>query len=229
MRVAKAAFPFCISHMNETLTPFLHQAGVIAVLMIDRAEDAVPLARALFEGGIRGIELTLRTESALESLRRVRAEVPEMIIGAGTILSPKQAYEAKAAGASFGVAPGMNPRVVAEAQRLGLPFAPGVCTPTDIELALEAGCKVLKFFPSEPCGGLPYLRTIAAPFMHLGVQFIPLGGVGPANAALYFQEPSVLALGGSWLAPKNLISQGDWQEITRLASEATTIVRQYRG
>jgi 2-dehydro-3-deoxyphosphogluconate aldolase/(4S)-4-hydroxy-2-oxoglutarate aldolase len=229
MRVAKAAFPFCISHMNETLTPFLHQAGVIAVLMIDRAEDAVPLARALFEGGIRGIELTLRSESALESLRRIRAEVPEMIIGAGTILSQKQAHEAKEAGASFGVAPGMNPRVVAEAQRLGLPFAPGVCTPTDIELALEAGCKVLKFFPSEPCGGLPYLRTIAAPFMHLGVQFIPLGGVGAANAALYLQEPSVLALGGSWLAPKNLISQGDWPEITRLASEATTIVRQFRG
>lgn len=228
MVVAKAPFPFCIKGMNEALTPFLHQTGVIAVLMIDRADDAVPLARALFEGGVRCIELTLRTDSALESLRRIHAEVPEMIIGAGTILTPKQVQAAKEAGASFGVAPGMNPRVVAEAQRMGLPFAPGVCTPTDIELALEAGCRVLKFFPSEPCGGLPYLRTISAPFMHLGVRFIPLGGVGPANAAEYLQEPSVLALGGSWLAPKNLISMRAWPEITKLAREATNIVRQFR-
>lgn len=215
--------------MNETLTQKLHQSGVIAVLMIDRVEDAVPLAKALQAGGVAGIELTLRTNSALESLRRIRAEVPELILGAGTILTPQQANEALEAGASFGVAPGMNPRVVAEARRIGLPFAPGVCTPTDIELALEAGCRVLKFFPSEPCGGLSYLRTIAAPFMHLGVRFIPLGGVGPGNAAQYLQEPSVLALGGSWLAPKELIHQGNWEAITQLARTATDIVRQVRA
>lgn len=214
--------------MTDSLYRHLRQTGVIAVLMIDRADDAVPLARALLAGGVDSIELTLRTEAALECLRRIRSEVPEMTIGVGTILTPQQAQEAKAAGASFGVAPGMNPRVVSEAQRIGLPFAPGVCTPTDIELALEAGCRVLKFFPSEPCGGLPYLRTIAAPFMHLGVQFIPLGGVGPSNAAQYLSEPSVLALGGSWLAPKSLIAQGDWTAITRLAQEANGIVRQVR-
>jgi 2-dehydro-3-deoxyphosphogluconate aldolase/(4S)-4-hydroxy-2-oxoglutarate aldolase len=163
--------------MNDQITPHLRRTGVIAVLMIDRADDAVPLARALLAGGVDCIELTLRTDAALESLRRIRAEVPEMTVGVGTILTPRQANDAKEAGASFGVAPGMNPRVVAEAQRIGLPFAPGICTPTDIELALEAGCKVLKFFPSEPCGGLPYLRSIVAPFAHLGVQFIPLGGV----------------------------------------------------
>lgn len=206
----------------------IQRAGVIAVLMIDRAEDAVPLARALLAGGVNGIELTLRTEAALESLRRIRAEVPEMTVGVGTILTQGQVNDAKEAGAAFGVAPGMNPRVVAEANRIGLPFAPGVCTPTDIEMAVEAGCRVLKFFPCEPCGGLPYLRTIAAPFMHLGVQFIPLGGVNAANAATYLKEPSVLALGGSWLAPKDLIAKGGWPAITALAAEITGIVKQAR-
>lgn len=215
--------------MTETLTQHLYNAGIIAVLMIDRPEDAVPLARALQAGGINSVELTLRTNVALECLKIIRAEVPEMIIGAGTILSPKQANEAKEAGATFGVAPGMNPRVVAEAKQIGLPFAPGVCTPTDIEFALEADCKVLKFFPSEPCGGLPYLRTISAPFMHLDVRFIPLGGIASTNAAQYLNEPSVLALGGSWLAPKNLISSANWSAITTLAREASEIVRQTRS
>ncbi len=212
----------------DSLSQNLRRTGVIAVLMIDRADDAVPLARALLAGGVDCIELTLRTDAALESLRRIAAEVPEMCVGVGTILTPKQVNDAKEAGASFGVAPGMNPRVVAEAQRIGLPFAPGVCTPTDIELAIEAGCRVLKFFPCEPSGGLPYLKTIAAPFMHLGVQFIPLGGVNAANASAYLKEPSVLALGGSWLAPKNLIAQGDWAAITALAAEITGIVKQVR-
>ncbi|MBE2284942.1 MAG: bifunctional 4-hydroxy-2-oxoglutarate aldolase/2-dehydro-3-deoxy-phosphogluconate aldolase [Prosthecobacter sp.] len=215
--------------MNDHITHHLRSAGVLAVLMIDRVEDAVPLARALLAGGVTAIELTLRTDAALESLRRIRAEVPEMMAGVGTILTLEQVGDVIEAGGSFGVAPGMNPRVVAEAQRLGLPFAPGVCTPTDIEHALEAGCKALKFFPCEPCGGLPYLRTIAAPFMHLGVQFIPLGGVNAANAATYLKEPAVLALGGSWLAPKDLIAKGDWQAITALASEITGIVKQVRS
>lgn len=228
MPVAKAPVPSCFTGMNDHITQHLRRTGVIAVLMIDRVDDAVPLARALLAGGINCIELTLRTDAALDSLRRIRAEVPEMVVGVGTILTPKQVNDAKEAGASFGVAPGMNPRVVAEAQRIGLPFAPGVCTPTDIELALEAGCKVLKFFPSEPCGGLPYLRTISAPFMHLGVQFIPLGGVGAGNAAQYLKEPSVLALGGSWLAPKDIIAKGGWDLITALAREATDIVKQVR-
>jgi 2-dehydro-3-deoxyphosphogluconate aldolase/(4S)-4-hydroxy-2-oxoglutarate aldolase len=214
--------------MNDQITCHLRRAGVLAVLMIDRVEHAVPLARALLAGGVTAIELTLRTDAALESLRHIRAEVPEMMAGVGTILTLEQVSDVIEAGGSFGVAPGMNPRVVAEAQRLGLPFAPGVCTPTDIEHALEAGCKLLKFFPCEPCGGLPYLRTIAAPFMHLGVQFIPLGGVNAANAATYLKEPSVLALGGSWLAPKELIAKGDWQAITALASEITGIVKQVR-
>ncbi len=213
----------------DELSAQLYHSGVIAVLMIDDAADAVPVARALLAGGVDGIELTLRTSVAMEALRRIRAELPEMMVGVGTILSPQQVHEVKEAGASFGVSPGMNPRVVAEAARIGLPFAPGVCTPTDIELAVEQGCRLMKFFPSEPCGGLPYLRTIAAPFAHLGVKYIPLGGVGAGNAEHYLREPCVQALGGSWLAPRELIAKKDWAAITANAREASEIVKRVRG
>jgi len=214
---------------SEPLKKHLHAAGVIAVLMLDEVEAAVPVARALVAGGVDCLELTLRTPVAMEALQRIRAEVPEMKVGVGTILTLGQVNEVKEAGAAFGVAPGMNPRVVAEAQRIGLPFAPGVCTPTDIELAVEQGCRLLKFFPSEPCGGLAYLRTIAAPFAHLGVKYIPLGGVGAGNAEAYLQEPSVHALGGSWLAPRELIQQKDWAAITARAADVRAVVQRVRG
>ncbi len=207
----------------------LHRSGVIAVLMLDDAGSAVPVARALLAGGVNCIELTLRTNAAMESLKRIRAEVPEMLVGVGTILTPQQVHDAKKADAAFGVAPGMNPRVVSEATRIGLPFSPGICTPTDIELAIEQGCRVLKFFPSEPCGGLTYLRTIAAPFAHLGIQYIPLGGVSAANAGQYLREPCVLALGGSWLAPRDVVQRKDWQAIAAAAADASAIVKRVRG
>jgi 2-dehydro-3-deoxyphosphogluconate aldolase/(4S)-4-hydroxy-2-oxoglutarate aldolase len=213
----------------DELSAHLYNCGVIAVLMIDDAADAVPLAQALLAGGVDGIELTLRTAVAMQALRSIRAELPEMMVGVGTILSPQQVHEVKEAGASFGVSPGMNPRVVSEAVRLGLPFAPGVCTPTDIELAVEQGCRLMKFFPSEPSGGLPYLRTIAAPFAHLGVKYIPLGGVNAENAERYLREPSVQALGGSWLAPRELIARKNWEAITANAREASAIVKSVRG
>lgn len=203
--------------------------AVIAVLVIDDVADAVPLARSLIEGGIACIELTLRTPIAMEAVRRIRTEVPEMIVGVGTILTPQQVSCAKEAGAAFGVAPGMNPRVVAEARRIELPFAPGVCTPTDIELAIEQGCRLLKFFPSEPCGGLAYLRTVTAPFAHLGVKYIPLGGLGPHNAEQYLREPSVQSLGGSWMAPRELIQRKSWSAITTNARETASIVDRVRG
>ena len=219
-----------------TVAPFappiqtrLKATGVVAVLVLDDAADAVPVAHALYAGGIDIIELTLRTDSALESLQRIRSQVPEMLVGAGTVLTPGQVSAVKQAGAVFGLAPGLNPRVVAEAQRIGLPFIPGVCTPTDIELAVEQGCRVLKFFPSEPSGGLAYLRSIAAPFLHLGLQFIPLGGVSALNAHAYLGEPAVLALGGSWLAPRELIQRRDWPGITAHAREVTAIVQRLRG
>ena len=207
----------------------LHRTGVIAVLVLDDAESAVPLARALLAGGVDCMELTLRTPAALEALGRILRDVPEMLAGVGTVLTPQQARDVKSAGAAFGVAPGMNPTVVREAERVGLPFAPGVCTPSEIELALELGCPVLKLFPAEPSGGLAYLRSIAAPYAHLGVQYIPLGGVSAANAEHYLREADVLALGGSWLAPRDLIRRRDWQTVTANAAEAMKIVRCVRG
>jgi 2-dehydro-3-deoxyphosphogluconate aldolase/(4S)-4-hydroxy-2-oxoglutarate aldolase len=213
------------SPFPDLLRSQLYHSGVIAVLILDQVETAVPVARALLAGGVNCIELTLRTSVAFDCLKRIRAEVPEMTIGVGTILTPKQVEQAMQAGASFGVSPGMNPKVVAEASHIGLPFAPGVCTPTDIEMAISEGCRVFKFFPCEPSGGLPYLRSLSAPFLHLDVQFIPLGGVNASNAKIYLQEPAVLALGGSWLAPKELIASQNWDKIRELATDITETVQ----
>jgi 2-dehydro-3-deoxyphosphogluconate aldolase/(4S)-4-hydroxy-2-oxoglutarate aldolase len=213
----------------DSLLSRLHRSGVIAVLTIDDLDTAVPLAKALLAGGVDAMELTLRTPTALDALRRIHREVPDLLLGAGTILSPSQAVEAKSAGAAFGVAPGCNPRVVTEANRIGLPIAPGVCTPSDVEAAVELGCRALKFFPAEQSGGLPFLRALSAPFGHLGVRFIPLGGISPDNAETYLVEPSVLALGGSWLAPRDLIRSRDWAGLTSLAREAADLVNRARA
>ncbi len=219
--------------MNEIfpsgLQAEIKRTGVMAVLVVDDAEDAVPLAHALLAGGVNAMELTLRTPAAVEALRRIRAEVPEMIAGCGTVLTPQQVREVHAAGAAFAVAPGINPRVVQEAAAAGLPFAPGICTPTDIEMALEQGCKLLKLFPAEPQGGLAYLKSIAAPYQHLGVSFVPLGGVSAANAAEYLASPLVAALGGSWIAPRDLIKAHDWDSITAKAREIIGIVAKVRA
>jgi 2-dehydro-3-deoxyphosphogluconate aldolase/(4S)-4-hydroxy-2-oxoglutarate aldolase len=219
--------------MNDPLFPSpllaqIRSAGVIATVTIDDAASAPDLGRALRDGGIVCVELTLRTPSALDALRRMRSEVPELLVGAGTVLTAGDVREVVKAGAAFGVAPGTNPRVIAAAREAGLPFAPGVCTPSDIELALEAGAKVMKFFPGEPCGGLVYLRSIAAPFAHLGVEFIPLGGVDENNAANYLREPSVAAIGGSWIASRELVQKKAWDPITARAREAVEILRKAR-
>ena len=207
----------------------LFHRGIIAVLTLEEPSDAVRVASALLAGGISCVELTLRTSTALDSIRAIRTSVPEMLVGAGTVLSPMQVNEVKAAGAAFGVSPGMNPRVVGEARKIGLPFAPGVCTPTDIEFAVEEGCRLMKFFPCETSGGLPHLRNMAAPFNHLGVSFIPLGGVNPATAETFLREPLVHAIGGSWIAPQGLIQNKDWQAITALAKDAAALVQRVRG
>ena len=209
---------------SEKLTGRIEACGVIAVLVIDRAEDAVPLAKALLAGGIDVMELTLRTPAAIEALKEIKRNVPEMIAGIGTILTPEQITEAKAAGAEFGVAPGMNSRVVAKAKEAGLPFAPGICTPSDIEAALEHGCRLLKFFPAETSGGLKHLKNMSAPYMHLGLKFIPLGGLDQNNLASYLADPSVAAVGGSWIAKRETIKANDWAAITAAAAEATETV-----
>ena len=212
-----------------TLASIVQKAGIIAVLIIDREEDAVPLAKAMLAGGINVMELTLRTPAALGALRRIRAEVPEMIAGVGTILTVQQVEQVVSADAAFGVAPGTNPRIIQAAQQAGLSFAPGVATPTDIEIALENDCQLLKFFPAEPSGGLAYLKAVAAPYLHLGVQFIPLGGVNGKNLTTWLSDPLISALGGSWLAPKDLIARGDWTAIEAIAREATGSIQSLRA
>lgn len=205
----------------------IEQAGVVAAVTVDEAELAVPLARALLEGGVEVMELTLRTPSAMEALRRITAEVPHMLAGAGTLLTPGQIEEVMAAGAAFGVAPGLNPRVVQAARQVGLPFAPGVMTPSDIEQALENGCRLLKFFPAEPGGG-PCLKGMAQPYAHLDVRFIPMGGLEARHLETYLVEPIIAAVGGSWIAPRDWIRNQAWQRIRDAARQTTEIVRRIR-
>ena len=151
-----------------------------------------------------------------------------MLAGVGTILSSDNVRQALDAGAAFGVSPGVSPKVLTAAREAGLPFAPGIVTPTDIELALEHECRILKFFPAEPSGGLAYLKAIAAPYLHLGVRYLPLGGLNAKNMATYIAEPIVAALGGSWLAPRDLVKAGDWAAITKLSAEAVQIIASTR-
>ena len=206
----------------------IEQCGVIAVLIIDNVEDAVPVARALVDGGITVMELVLRTPAAIGSLVEINKNVPEMLVGIGTILTPQQAEDVVKAGAAFGVAPGLNPDVVLKAQELGLPFAPGVATPSELEKAISLGCKEIKFFPAEPMGGLKYLKSFAAPYKHLGLRYIPLGGLNAQNMSDYLKEPLVLALGGSWVAKRELIQQKDFKSITDNAVKARKIADRAR-
>jgi 2-dehydro-3-deoxyphosphogluconate aldolase/(4S)-4-hydroxy-2-oxoglutarate aldolase len=209
---------------DQALADRVSTAGVVAVLMVDDAKDAVPLARALLAGGVEVMELTLRTPAALDALRAIRRDVPEMIAGIGTILSVEQLHAAREAGAAFGVSPGCNPRLLSAARDAEFSFGPGIATPTDIEIALEHGCRVLKFFPAEQLGGLTYLRAMAAPYAHLGLRYIPLGGLTAANAGEYLEDPLIAAIGGSWIAPRDAIKRNDWDKIAANASEAAQLV-----
>jgi len=194
---------------------------LIPMIVIDDPDDAVPLARALSDGGLRCAEVTLRTPRAMEALRRIATEVPDMLIGAGTVLSPGQAAEARAAGARFVVAPGFNAGMVEFCQSVDLPVFPGVCTPTEIELALGAGLSVVKFFPAEPVGGLAFLKAVAAPYTM--VSFIPTGGIGPSNLASYLTFPRVVACNGSWMAPNDWIAAGLFDRIRDTTRAAVAI------
>lgn len=210
---------------DQTLADKVSAAGVVAVLIVDDANDAVPLARALLSGGVDVMELTLRTPAALDALRAIRRDVPEMVAGIGTILNVDQLQAAREAGAAFGVSPGCNPRLLAAAREAGFSFAPGIATPTDIEIAIEHGCRLLKFFPAEQLGGLPYLRAMAAPYAHLGLRYIPLGGLTAANAGSYLSDPLIAAIGGSWIAPREVIKARDWKTIETNARAARDIAR----
>ncbi|MCF7944654.1 MAG: bifunctional 4-hydroxy-2-oxoglutarate aldolase/2-dehydro-3-deoxy-phosphogluconate aldolase [Spirochaetia bacterium] len=208
--------------MPHEIEEKIKKAGIIAVLVMQEEKHIRPTIEALLEGGVTAIELTLRTHIAIEAIKIIHREYPQILLGAGTILTPRQVNDVKEAGADFGVTPGLNRKVMNEALSAQLPFAPGVATPSDIESALEYDCRILKFFPAEPMGGLPYLKSMHAPYAHLGLSFIPLGGINQQNLPLYAKESSICGIGGSWIASKKLISEQRWDKITEQAQTAMT-------
>jgi 2-dehydro-3-deoxyphosphogluconate aldolase/(4S)-4-hydroxy-2-oxoglutarate aldolase len=196
---------------------------IIPIAVLDSAESAEPLAEALLEGGLDILEITMRTAPAEDAIRRIAARYPEILLGAGTLLDKEQVVRAQDAGAVFGLAPGLNPQVVAAARAIGLHFAPGVITPSEVEQALALGCTLLKIFPVEAAGGVNLIKALAGPYAHTGVKFVPTGGISVGSLAAYLQLPVVAAIGGSWMVDKQLVNGRKWADITRLTREALAI------
>jgi 2-dehydro-3-deoxyphosphogluconate aldolase / (4S)-4-hydroxy-2-oxoglutarate aldolase len=203
---------------QQKLAAMFSEARVIPVLTIERLEDAVPLARALVAGGVRTLEVTLRTPVAIEAARAMIAEVPEAIIGIGTILNAADLAQAERLGARFGISPGATPELLQAAAASRLPFAPGIATASELMQALAHGFGLVKFFPAEQAGGIKALRALGGPFPHM--RFCPTGGIGDANAATWLAEPNVVAVGGSWLCPTAEIRAGNWAGITAMCERA---------
>ncbi len=212
--------------MNEVLEQFA-KYGVVPVVVLDDAKDALPLADALLEGGLPLAEVTFRTDAAEESIRQMTKQHPEMLIGAGTVLSAEQANRAVSAGAKFIVSPGTNPEVVEFCLDNNIPVTPGVCTPSEVEAGLGFGLDVLKFFPAEQAGGVAFIKALSAPYRN--VKFMPTGGISPSNLKDYLACPAVLACGGSWMVKGQLIKDGNFTEITRLCKEVRSLVKEIRG
>ena len=207
----------------------LGKAGVIPVIVIEDAAQAVPLARALVKGGLPVLEVTFRTAAAADAIARIVKEVPEAVVGAGTLLTPEMVKAAKAAGAVFGVAPGFDPVVVSAARAEGLAMVPGIATASELSQALSAGLKMVKFFPAEAAGGVKMIKNLLGAFRFTGVKFMPTGGVKLSNVADYLAVPEIVCCGGTWIVPKDALAAGDWSTIERLAAEASALVRQIRA
>lgn len=203
------------------MTSLLDHVPVVPVVVLDDADHAVPLARALVAGGLPAIELTLRTPAALEAIRRIATEVPDILLGAGTVTTPDQAKRAADAGAAFLVSPGSTPAVLAGMAETGLPFLPGVATVSEAMAALEQGVTELKFFPAEAAGGVPFLRSLGGPLPQ--VRLCPTGGITAASATDYLALPNVGCVGGSWLTPQAAVETGDWAAVERLAAGAAAL------
>lgn len=210
-----------MSTKTEQLLALLDGQPVIPVLKIDDAKSAVPLARALAKGGLKAIEITMRTPAALEAIRRAAGEVPEAVVGAGTILNAAQFEEAAKAGSRFIVSPGASRQVIEAARASPVPLLPGAITPSEMMTALEEGLDFLKFFPAEQAGGAAFLKSLASPFA--GLRFCPTGGVSAKNAADYLSLPNVACVGGSWVAPDDAVKAGDWPRIEALARDAAKL------
>lgn len=212
--------------MNEVIEQF-EKIGIIPVVVLEDAKDAKPLGQALMEGGLPCAEVTFRTGAAEESIRVMSEEFPEMLVGAGTVLTTQQVDRAVAAGAKFIVSPGINPVVAEYCVKKKIPIVPGTCTPSNIETALGFGLDVVKFFPAEAAGGLKYIKAVAAPYT--GVRFMPTGGINADNVKEYLKYDRILACGGSWMVKGNLIKAGDFGKIKELTAEAAAIVKDIRG
>ncbi|ENM3887929.1 bifunctional 4-hydroxy-2-oxoglutarate aldolase/2-dehydro-3-deoxy-phosphogluconate aldolase [Vibrio cholerae] len=195
---------------------------VIPVIAIDKAEDIIPLGKVLAENGLPAAEITFRSAAAAEAIRLLRETQPDMLIGAGTVLTREQAIAAKEAGATFIVSPGFNPNTVKACQEIGIDIVPGVNNPSTVEAALEMGLTTLKFFPAEASGGINMVKSLLAPYTD--IELMPTGGINPANIKDYLAIPRVLACGGTWMVDKKLIEAGNWEELARLTREAVALV-----
>jgi len=209
----------------ENVFDIMGKTGLMPVLTVERVEDAVPIAEALMAGGLPMAEVTFRTEAAGKAIAAM-SKVPGLFLGAGTILKPEQVDQAIDLGARFGLSPGFNPKVAARALEKKFPFIPGVMTPSEMGMALDMGFSVQKFFPAESAGGAAYLKAVSAPMR--GIRFVPTGGIAPENLPAYLALPSVLCIGGSWVATPKLVQDRNFAEITRLAKMAVEVVQQSR-
>ena len=201
--------------------------GVVPVVVLEDAEQAVPTAKALLAGGITAMEITFRTAAAKDSIAKVARAVPEMLVGAGTVINVEQLHDAVEAGAKFIVSPGSDPEVIAEAMKLNVPITPGVVTPSEIMMGLKLGVKVFKFFPAETYGGLKAIKALSGPFPQ--IRFIPTGGINQQNAAEYYKNPKIVAVGGSWMVTKDMVAAGDFEGITAKSKAATDLFKEIRG
>ena len=206
-----------------TIREKLHSIGIIPVIKIHDAEKAVPLARALYAGGLPAAEVTFRTEAAAEAIRRIREQVPEVCVCAGTVLNVETAERAVEAGASAIISPGTNPEVVAWCLKMGVPVIPGCATPTEVEACMRMGLDFVKLFPAEVVGGVAMLKALSGPYG--GMAFMPTGGVNPRNAASYLAQKNVVCCGGSWMVPEKPLESGDFAAIEQLARVAAEIAR----
>lgn len=202
---------------------------IIPVVVLEQEEAAEPLAEALLRAGLDLIEITFRTPAAAGSMRRITARFPDMLLGAGTLLTCDQVKLAVDSGAQFAVAPGLNEAVVAAARQSGIEMMPGVMTPSEVEKALSLGCRTVKFFPAEQAGGAAMIKALEGPYAHTGIRFVPTGGINMNNLQSYLERPSVIAVGGSWMVEKKLIAAHDWPRIEQLTRTALAAARSHIG
>lgn len=207
--------------MSTQVDSVLNTSPVMPVLVIERIEDAVPMAKALVAGGLKVLEITLRTKIALDAIRAIAAEVDGAIVGAGTVTNVQELKAVEEAGATFAISPGATPSLLAAGIISPIAYLPAISTVSEMMLGIEAGYSAFKFFPAESCGGVAALKSIAGPFPD--VRFCPTGGVSPRNAADYLSLPNVCCVGGSWIVPAELVEKKDWAGITRLAAEAVKL------